>query len=161
MFYSVWRLASYWINVVHLFHSYFNRFKLILGLWTVDSTSCHIALSKLLKTLSSTTWTFCHNSWVGVAKIIIARRMKDSLIVGIVDTVIKRWKVNYIFLNGPNPVLFLFIFVLFTFQFKWQIYNLNNINWKSDGVLGPQSRGGRMEGADESTKLWRHPEGKF
>ena len=26
-----------------------------------------------------------------------------------------------------------------------------------DGVLGTQTRGGRMEGADESTELWRHP----
>ena len=26
-----------------------------------------------------------------------------------------------------------------------------------DGVLGTQTRGGRMVGADESTELWRHP----
>ena len=26
-----------------------------------------------------------------------------------------------------------------------------------DGVLGTRTRGGRMEGADESTELWRHP----
>ena len=26
-----------------------------------------------------------------------------------------------------------------------------------DGVLGTQTRGGRMEGADKSTELWRHP----
>ena len=41
---------------------------------------------------------------------------------------------------------------------QWQIYNFNNINWKSvDGVLGTQTWDGRMEGADESTELWRHP----
>ena len=34
------------------------------------------------------------------------------------------------FFKWANPGLFLFIFVLFTFQFKWQIYNLNNKNWK-------------------------------
>ena len=26
-----------------------------------------------------------------------------------------------------------------------------------DGVLGTRTRGGRMEGADKSTELWRHP----
>ena len=26
-----------------------------------------------------------------------------------------------------------------------------------DGILGSQTRGGMMEGADESTELWRHP----
>ena len=26
-----------------------------------------------------------------------------------------------------------------------------------DGVLGTRTRGRRMEGADESTELWRHP----
>ena len=27
-----------------------------------------------------------------------------------------------------------------------------------DGVLGTQTGGGRMVGADESTELWRHPQ---
>ena len=27
----------------------------------------------------------------------------------------------------------------------------------NDGVLGTRTRGSRMEGADESTELWRHP----
>ena len=32
------------------------------------------------------------------------------------------------------------------------------INGKSvDGVLGTRTQCGRMEGADESTELWRHP----
>ena len=35
---------------------------------------------------------------------------------------------------GQSRPLFV-IFVLFTFQFKWQIYNLNNINWKSTQAL--------------------------
>ena len=26
-----------------------------------------------------------------------------------------------------------------------------------NGVLGSQTRGSRMEGADESTELWQHP----
>ena len=26
-----------------------------------------------------------------------------------------------------------------------------------DGVLGTQTRGGRMEGVDKATELWRHP----
>ena len=33
--------------------------------------------------------------------------------------------------NGPSPASFLIIFVLFTFQFKWQICNLNNTDWKN------------------------------
>ena len=38
-------------------------------------------------------------------------------------------------------------------------YSTNyTINDKSiDGVLGSRTRGGMMEGADESTELWRHP----
>ena len=67
------------------------------------------------------------------------------------------WK--FFFLKtGPIPAFFLFIFVLFTFEFNWQVYSLNYINWKSiDGVLGTRTRGNRMEGADESTELWRQP----
>ena len=66
------------------------------------------------------------------------------------------WFVSFL-KKWANLSLFLFIFVLFTFQFKWQIYILNNINWKSiDGVLGIRTRGGRAEGADESTELGRH-----
>ena len=57
------------------------------------------------------------------------------------------------FLNGPNPASFWFIFVLF--------HNTRTnftLNDKSiDGVLGSRTRGGMMEGADESTELWRHP----
>ena len=30
-------------------------------------------------------------------------------------------------------------------------------NGKSIVVLGIRTRGGKMEGADESTELWRHP----
>ena len=54
---------------------------------------------------------------------------------------------------GQSQPLFQFIFVLST------RYNLNsNLNLKSiDGVLGNQTRGGRMEGANESTELQRHP----
>ena len=48
-----------------------------------------------------------------------------------------------------KPSLFLLIFVLFT--------NLTFIDKSIDGVLGTRTRGGRMEGADESTELWRHP----
>ena len=38
-------------------------------------------------------------------------------------------------------------------------YSTNfTINDKSiDGVLGSRTRGGMMEGADESTELWQHP----
>ena len=60
---------------------------------------------------------------------------------------------NLLFKNGPNPASFWFIFVLF--------HNTRTnftINDKSiDGVLGSRTQGGMMEGADESTELWRHP----
>ena len=35
--------------------------------------------------------------------------------------------------------------------------NLTRNDKSIDGVLGTQTRGGRMVGADESTELWRHP----
>ena len=63
-----------------------------------------------------------------------------------------------VFLNGPNPASF-FIFVLFSHGMDKHSTNLT-INEKSvDGMLG--SRGGRMEGADESTELRRHPKKAF
>ena len=47
--------------------------------------------------------------------------------LGIIDTSMSQC----VFLkNGQITAYFCFIFVLFTFQFLWQIYNLNNINWK-------------------------------
>ena len=49
------------------------------------------------------------------------------------------------------------LFVLFSDRMDKYSTNLT-INEKSvDGMLGSRTRGGRMEGADESTELWRHP----
>ena len=50
------------------------------------------------------------------------------------------------------------LFVYFSF-FSHDNYITNlTINDKSvDGVLGTQTQGGRMDGPDESTELWRHP----
>ena len=45
-----------------------------------------------------------------------------------------------------NPGLFLFIFVLFPFQFIWQMYNLNNINWKKCRRCVWDSNPGRQDG---------------
>ena len=61
---------------------------------------------------------------------------------------------NSFFKKWANPCLFLFI--LF---FSHDKYSTNlTINDKSiDGMLGTQTRGGRMVGEDESTELWRHP----
>ena len=52
------------------------------------------------------------------------------------------------------------LFVLFSFL-SHDKYSTNlTINYKSiDGVLGTQTRGGRMVGADGSTELW--PNEKF
>ena len=54
---------------------------------------------------------------------------------------------------GQSRPLFLFIFVFST------RHNLNsNLIEKSvDGVLGIQTWGGKMEGANKSTELRRHP----
>ena len=61
----------------------------------------------------------------------------SSKLTKLIDNILFKW---------ANPGLFLLIFVLFTFQFKWQIYNLNKLNWKSvDGVLGSQTQGGRWK----------------
>ena len=47
------------------------------------------------------------------------------------------------------------LFVYFRLFYKTQTkYNLIK---SIDGVLGTQTRGGRIEGADKSTDLWWHP----
>ena len=57
------------------------------------------------------------------------------------------------FLNGPILASFSVYFRLFnTLQFKF--FKLKK---SVDGVLGIRTRGGRMEGANESTELRRHP----
>ena len=62
-----------------------------------------------------------------------------------------------LFLNGPNPASFCLI--SFFSHIARTKYSTNlTINVKSiDGVLGSQTQGSRMEGPDESTELWRHP----
>ena len=61
------------------------------------------------------------------------------------------------FFNGLYPPSF----CLFSF-FSHDKYSTNTINDKSvEGVLGAQTQGGRMVGADESTELWRHPFAKI
>ena len=56
-----------------------------------------------------------------------------------------------IFLNGPNPANF---FLFFSHIART---NLTIIEKSIDGMLGSQTWGGRMEGADESNELWWHP----
>ena len=61
----------------------------------------------------------------------------------------------------PNPPSFLFIFVLFSHCKEKYSTNLT-VNDKSvNGGLGSRTWGGRMESADESTELWRHPTKPF
>ena len=36
-------------------------------------------------------------------------------------------------------------------------YKIQYIDVRVDGVLGTRTQGGKMEGADESAELWRHP----
>ena len=51
------------------------------------------------------------------------------------------------------------VFCLFSF---FSCCNFNNTNWKSiDGVLGIQTWGCRMVGADETTELWWMPKFVF
>ena len=53
-----------------------------------------------------------------------------------------------------KPGIFLFLFSFFSHD----KYSTNTINEKSiDGMLGTQTRSGRMVGADETTELWWHP----
>ena len=60
------------------------------------------------------------------------------------------------FKNGPNPDYFCFLF----YNTKTNIAQiLLPLNDKSiAGVLGTGTWGSRMEGADESTELWRYPQ---
>ena len=59
--------------------------------------------------------------------------------------------------NGPTQASFLFIFILFSHHMDKYSTNLT-IKIKSiDGLLESQTWGGRMEGTDKSTELWRHP----
>ena len=69
------------------------------------------------------------------------------------------WLTLFLFLKKwAKPDLF---FCLFSFlsHITWTKYSTNfTINEKSvDGMLGSRTRGGRFEGADESTELRRHP----
>ena len=56
----------------------------------------------------------------------------------------------FFYKNGPYPA---------SFSHRMDKYSTNlTINDKSVyGMLGSRTRGGRMEGADKSTELWRHP----
>ena len=67
------------------------------------------------------------------------------------------WKCFWVFFKWAKPGLFLVYFRSFS-QHKDKYSTNFTINDKSiDGVLGSRTRGGMMEGADESTELWRHP----
>ena len=46
---------------------------------------------------------------------------------------------------------------LFVYFLPFHITNQLQIDKSIDGVLGIQTRGRRMEGADETTELWRPP----
>ena len=63
---------------------------------------------------------------------------------------VARFGEKVIFKNGPIPASF----GLFS-SFPHDKSKL--IDKIVDGVLGTQTRGSRMEGADKSTELWRHP----
>ena len=60
-------------------------------------------------------------------------------------------------LNGPIPASFcLFLFFHIPIQvtnIHFEQYKLKKHRW----CAWDSNRGGRMEGADESTELWRHP----
>ena len=61
---------------------------------------------------------------------------------------------GYFLKNGPILASSKFIFVMIQIQFKHRLIN-------EDGVFWTQTQGGRMEGADESTELWRHPSSRL
>ena len=60
---------------------------------------------------------------------------------------------NILFKNGPNPASFCLFRSFYITNISLIDYNDKSI----DGVLGTQTRGGRMVGTDESTELWRPP----
>ena len=53
---------------------------------------------------------------------------------------------------GQNQPLFVYFR-----SFHCAKINLTIIDKSVDGVLGTRTRGGRMDGSDESTEQWRHP----
>ena len=58
----------------------------------------------------------------------------------------------FLFQNGPNPASsYLFSFFSQRNDEYSTIYDYNSL----DGVFGIQTRDSKMEGADESTELWR------
>ena len=61
---------------------------------------------------------------------------------------------NILFKNGPNPASFCLFRSFYITNISLIDYNDKSI----DGVLGTQTRGGRMVGTDESTELWRNPQ---
>ena len=44
-----------------------------------------------------------------------------------------------------------------TLKYRESSKDIFKLDVQRDGVLGTRTRGGRMEGTDESTELWRHP----
>ena len=67
----------------------------------------------------------------------------------------KNWllkSILFFWKNGPNATSSLFIFVLFLNHILVQIWLIDK------GVLGTRTQGSRMEGADESIVLCRHPQ---
>ena len=70
---------------------------------------------------------------------------------------LKKKCLNIFLKMGLTQPLFGFYFRSFS-QHKDKYSTNFTINDKSiDGVLGSRTRGGMMEGADESTELWLHP----
>ena len=77
--------------------------------------------------------------------------MSDQL-GGPVQVILKMFSLGFL-KNGSNPASFCLLSL-----FSHSKYSTNIITDKRvDGVLGIQTRGGRMVGTDESTELWRHP----
>ena len=64
----------------------------------------------------------------------------------------RRARVRSYFFKWAKLGLFLFIFVLFNITNIAQIFDYES----TDGVLGTQTRGGRMVIAYETTKQWRN-----
>ena len=61
------------------------------------------------------------------------------------------------FLMGQSRPLFVYFSFFSQCKDEYSTQILTIIDKSVDGVLRPQTQGGRMEGADEFTSLWRHP----
>ena len=104
--------------------------------WKTNILVLTLELKKLWKIFCCDVITFLSNPHVIHCQSLADDKVLNSKLW------LKEWR--YYFFKWVNPGLFLL--VLFTFQFKWQIYNLNNINRKKRWLCAWYSNPGWQDG---------------